>query len=166
MSLYNVTSEMQALLTMLEAGEVSSEDLKDTIESVELEWNERADAVISAIKNLISEAEAIRGEEIALAARRKRKESAAERLKEYLTASMQALGKPKYESPRHAVSFRKSYRINITDEDALLKWARINAPDIVKEGKPSVSKESIKALIGEVNVPFVTADEINNIQIK
>ena len=165
MSLYTLTGDLVALLNMLQQDEYTEEDLKDTIEMVSEEWGERAEAVLAVIKNLTAEAEDIRVEEQALAKRRKKKEKAVERLTEYLSASMQALDMPRYESARHCVSFRTSHRIRITDEAALLEWARENAPEIIKRGEDSISKDEVKALARTTNVPYMATDTIKNIQI-
>lgn len=166
MSLYSLTGEMLELLSMMEAEEIPEDAISDTLEAIGSEWNVKADAIISAIKNISAEAEAIREEVANLNARLKRKATTVERLKAYLTSAMQALNMPRFESARHAVSFRRSYRTKITDEAALLEWAEANAPDIIKRGADKISTEALKRLAQSVNVPYVVADEIQNIQIK
>lgn len=166
MSLYTITEEMQALSEMLEAGEMSEEELQDTIEAVTLEWDAKVDDIISVIKNMEAEAEDIRDEEKKLAERRRKKERAAERIRAYLTNSMLRLGRTWYDSPRHEVSFRRSSRIRITDEGALIEWAKINAPSIFKEQAPEISKDKLKVVLDAINVPHVVVESVDNIQIK
>ncbi len=166
MSLYTITEEMQALSAMLEAGEVSEEDLKDTIEAVTLEWDAKVDDIISVIKNMEAEAEDIRDEEKNLALRRRKKERAAARLRTYLSDAMLRLRRTRYDSARHEVSFRRSSRVRITDEAALIEWAKINAPTIFKEQAPEISKDKLRTVMDAVNVPYTVLESVDNIQIK
>ena len=165
MSLYQNTMDMLELHNLLNSGEVSEEDLSDTIESIGAAWEERAEAVLCVIKNMRAEAAGIKAEEDRLAARRRAKERSADRLEDYLSRAMQALHMPKYESVRHKVSFITSHRIRVTDEAALLEWARENAPEVIKHGEDTISKDAIKTLVRTVNVPYVANDEHQNIQI-
>jgi hypothetical protein len=165
MSLYTITEEMQALSAMLEAGDVAEEDLRDTIEAVTLEWDAKVDDIISAIKNNEAEAEAIRAEEIRLANRRKRKERTAEWLRGYLSEAMAHLDRREYESARHRVSFRRSSRIRITDQHALVEWAKTNATAILRYKEPDISKEALGTLMEAVDVPYCFIERNDNIQI-
>jgi hypothetical protein len=151
---------------MLEAGEVSEEDLRDTIEAVTLEWDAKVDDIISVIKNIEAEAENIRAEEKRLAERRRKKERAAERIRAYLADAMQRLGRTRYDSARHEVSFRRSSRIRITDEEALIEWAKNNAPSIFREQRPEISKDKLRTVMDAVNVPYTVLESVDNIQIK
>ena len=166
MSLYTVTSELAELLTLIEEGEIPEEAIADTLESVNLAWEERAEAVISAIKNLCAESEAIKAEEDKLAERRKKKEKGIKRLKEYLAVSMQSVGRTSYESSKHLVSFRKSTAIRITNEAELISWARENTPDVLTTPDPKISLTKIKDIRKNIDVPYVVLDTNINIQIK
>ena len=166
MTLYQQTSEMLDLLARIEAGEIPEEAIADTLEAVESDWRERVDAVISAIKNITAEADAIDEETCHLANRAGAKRKTVERLKKYLTDSMQAVGAPAYESPRHLVTFRKSTRTVVTDSVALLEWARENAPETIKQSPEYVSISAIKDKLAELDVPGVSRVTAANIQIK
>lgn len=164
MTLYEVTCEMMELKYLL-SHEFTEDDLRDTIEAIGKEWDDKAEAIIGVIKDLRAEVEAIRAEEKRLAERRKKKERNAERLERYLTEAMQALDMKKYESARHQVRFITSHPARITDEAALIEWARDNAPEVIKHGEDSISLEAVKTLAKTVNVPYVAIDDVQNIQI-
>lgn len=167
MSLYSITTEYQRLITAIEDGEIPEEAIADTIEGLSAEWNERAEAVTSAIKNLMAEADMIKAEESALKARRQAKENTAQRLVEYLSRSMQAIGCENYESARHSVSFKKSTAICITDENAFLTYALTEYPSAVRHKETfEPDKTVIKELLKTVNLPHVAVEERLNIQIK
>lgn len=165
MSLYKLTIDMLELDHLLNSGEFTEDELRDTIEMISGEWDKKAEAVITVIKNYRAEIENIKREEISLAKRRKSKENAVERLEAYLTDAMERLGKERYESARHQVSFSRSERLHITDYDALLEWAKANAPDIVHEGKATIYKDDLKAL-GDAVSMYVEVETRNNIQIR
>lgn len=165
MTLYGLTMDMIELINMLNRGEYTEEDLKDTIEGIGECWNDKAEAVLGLIKDFRADVDAIRAEEKKLADRRKKKERDAERLERYLAEAMQALDMKRYESARHQVSFRMSHPARITDEVALLEWARVNAPEVIKHGADSISLEAVKTLAKTVNVPYVAIDDVQNIQI-
>lgn len=65
------------------------------------------------IKNLISEADAIRNEEAALKARREAKTKKADRIAEYVKGYLLMDGRPKYETPRVLMQIRKSEAVEI-----------------------------------------------------
>lgn len=167
MSLYQMTTDFRRLLEAIESGEIPEEAISDTLEAVNGAWEERAEAVLAAIKGLKAEAKAIKDEEAVLAERRKKKTQTVERLSEYLASSMRAVGKDRYESARHVVSFRRSSAVRITDVDAFISYATLNHPEAVRIKETlEPDKEAIKELIKTVNLPYVAIDVNENIQIK
>nr|UVX73238.1 MAG: hypothetical protein [Bacteriophage sp.] len=88
----------------------------DELEELEASREAKLEAVGLFIKDLNAEVAAFKAEEKALTERRKAKERRVEQLKEYLAFSMQAHGDKKLDTPKVRLSFRKSTRIEITDE--------------------------------------------------
>lgn len=155
----------QAVVTILENGLVfdpeTGEILWDEENFAELEIHrtEKIENVALYIKGLESDAAAIRAEEKALAERRNVKEKKAERLRDYLTRSMEAFGDTKLETPRVALSFRKSEAVEIEDE-TLISQDFINY-------KRTVDKAGIKkALKAGKYVHGAQLVERKNLQIK
>lgn len=167
MSLYSITTEYQRLIADIEDGIIPEEAIADTLDSVTGEWEERAEAVVSAIKNISAEARAIAAEEAALKARKLKKENTVKRLSQYFASAMLSIGRISYESAKHSVSFKKSEAVQITDMDAFLEYARENLPDALRR-KETVEpdKDFIKKLLKESELPFVTLEIRQNIQIK
>ena len=164
-SLYSLTTELQTLLDAISEGEIPEEAIADTLEGLQGEIDVKIDSVLDAFKTLKAEAGAIRDEENRLAERRRRKEAATDRIKEYLATELGKLGKARHESARHSVSFRRSSKVIILDEDAFIKWALDNDRDDLYRVK--VTREANKeALAKAENIPFVTVEENRNIQIK
>lgn len=155
-----------AVLTVLENGLVFDEETgevlfdEDNFAQLEGERNDKLEAVALFVKSLEAEAAAMKAEEKALAERRGVKERKAERLRRYLSDSMQLFGDTKLETTRCSLSFRKSEAVEITDPNAL-------RPDLWKQPAPQPDKTAIKKAIkaGEV----VTGAQIvtrQNLQIK
>ena len=108
MRLYEIRDSYLEFLELVANGEIPEEAIEGTKEFLEVDLTDKVDNIASYIKNLTAEAFAIREEEKALAERRQVKEAKIDRLKEYLSSNLQALGKDLVETPRNRVSFRKS----------------------------------------------------------
>lgn len=165
--LYELTSTYASLIAAIENGEIPEEAVADTLEAVEGEYEEKCDNVISAIKNLQAEAEAIKAEADKLIERQKAKIRQVENLIAYLTESMNRVGKTKHESAKHLVTFRASKALEIDDVDAYLAWAKEHAPETVKTTvteKPIAAE--IRNLLDKTEVPHVHIAVRQNIQIK
>lgn len=100
-----------------ETGEIlfDAEDL----EALEAAREAKLEGCAIIIKQLEAEAAAFKAEEAALAERRKAREAKAQRMRDYLASSMLAAGEAKMETPRCAVSFRRSEAVEIVNAEAL-----------------------------------------------
>ena len=155
----------QAVLTVLDGGLVFDEETgeiywdEDNFAQLEMERNAKLENVALYIKGLEADASAIRAEEKALSERRSIKEKTAERLRGYLTLSMEAFGDKKLETPRVALSFRRSEQVEVFDESML--------PNRFCKTKITPDKTAIKKAIkdGET-VEGAILMERQNLQIK
>lgn len=120
-TLYKITDAINSVIENgfsldEETGEVfDSQDL----ETLGLDFETKAENVACYIKNLQSDAAAIREEEKNLAARRQSKERKAQRLKEYLEECLLLAGTERIETPRCKISFRSSTKIEIVEESLI-----------------------------------------------
>ena len=100
------------------------------------------------IKNQEAEIAAIKAEKDALDKRMKSKKAQIDSLKHYLSCSMQSIGMERLETPRNAISFRKSTSLYIADEEAFkeqypnlcitettIKIPKADVTKMIKEGK-------------------------------
>lgn len=157
----------QAVLAVLDNGLIFDEETgeilfdEDNFDQLEMLRSDKMENVALYIKSVEADAAAIKAEEKALKDRREVKEKKAERLRDYLTRSMQTFGDTKLETPRVALSFRKSEQVEIVDEGKL-------PPDYCRT-KTTVTpdKAAIKKAIksGEA-VDGATLVERQNLQIK
>lgn len=93
MTLYELTTELQTLMEMLEDPELDEQAVKDTMEGVEGEYDDKVDSWLRVVKSLEAEGKAIREEEKRLQGRRIAIENNTKRMKEFVMMSMRAVGK-------------------------------------------------------------------------
>ena len=169
MKLYELTSEYNTLLNMLdEESEISTEAITDTLESISAEIEVKADNIACVLKNLYAEIAAIKAEETRLAERRKSKEAAYDRIKQYLSDELQKANVSKVETARNKITFRRSESVDLlVDENAFINWATENRDDLLTYKQPTINKTAIKAAIkGGANIVGAQIVEKQNIQIK
>lgn len=137
----------------------------EKLESLHLEREQKIENIALYVKNLTSEAAAIRAEEKALAERRKAKENKAESLKQYLSF---ALDGAKFETPKVNVSFNKSSGVKVTDKEDLIHWLEFSGlDDCIRYKTPEPDLNKVKALLkqGE-KVEGAELENRENINIK
>lgn len=165
-TLYKINS---LLLQAIEANEEVEGAYTDTIEALQLEFNEKIDNLACYIKNINAEVEAMKYEEKALAERRKAKEKKVNRLVGYMKECLKSQNISKLDTPRNLVSIRKCPKsINIQNETQLIEWAERTGfeCDICKT-KITVSKTDVKQLIDKgIDVPFVEIVQGESLSIK
>ena len=103
MNLYEIENEILNCVDM-ETGEIV--DIKK-LESLQMERDQKIENIGCWIKNLLSDAEALKSEKENLARRQKVAESKATSLKEYLSRYLDG---EKFKSTRVAISFRSGTR--------------------------------------------------------
>lgn len=150
MKLYEIENDYLSLLEAIENGEVPEEGIADTLEAVKGEIEAKADNIACLLKTLNAEIVAINAEELKLRERRRVKEAAHDRLKAYLSDSLQRLGIDKIETARNAISFRKSEAVEIPD--GFVDWAVKNRDDLVTYGKPKANLTEIKKILKDGGV--------------
>ena len=135
-ALYEIDKDLEQILTQVdeETGELDIDDA--ALDALMLERTQKLEGMACLVKNWDAEADAIRAEEKALAERRQRLEKNAERMKQRL---QDALAGEKLETPRVAVSWRKSRSVEI--DDALF-WEN-PAEMFIRYKEPEVNKKAV-----------------------
>lgn len=123
-SLYEIDRDIQAFIDGLfemadENGEVDID--MDILENLKEQRQTKLENIALYIKNLASDAQAIKEEEITLAERRKRLERKCERLKGILVRSMMENNEKELSSARYCAKIRDSKATEIFDMDSLPK---------------------------------------------
>ena len=143
MKIYDIDNAILECID-LETGEIID---TDRLEALKMEREAKIENVALWIKELKAEAEAIKTEKLALAERQKVAENKAESLKKWLAW---VLDGQKFSTARCAVSFRKSQKVEVTEEglenlmksgnDALLTY---KAPEPNKKAIAEAIKDGL-----------------------
>lgn len=166
MRLYELTTDFLSFVEAVDNDEIPEEAIADTLESIELAIEDKADNMACLLKNLDAEITAFKTEENRLAERRKAKEKTYDRIKDYLAENLQRVGIDKMETVRNKITFRKSESVEV-DEVAFIKWAEKERDDLLTYSEPKVNKTAVKKALKDgakvVGASIVTRQ---NIQIK
>ena len=154
MNLYQINSEILGCVDA-ETGEIFD---VEKFEELSLERDAKVENVCLWIKNLKAEAEALKAEKDAFAARQKSAEKKMESLKRYISGYLECTP---FASAKVKVSFIKSESLEI-DDDTII-------PDeYLKPKEPDVDKIALKSALksGIIHIDGVRIVEKKNIQIK
>ena len=141
MTLYEICKELKEFEFEIdeETGEILNEDELDRLE---LSKNEKIENICLYIKNLRSEAEALKLEKDRFDAREKSARNKAERLASYL---QRMLDGETYKSLRAEVSYRKSESVKCDDVSLVPEeFLRYKSPELRKGAVKSALKNGVK----------------------
>lgn len=166
MNLYEINEQIESILSQVDENGELTDEVLEQLEQLAIDEQTKVENTALFIKHLLSDAKAIRQEEISLAERRRNKESKAERLKGYLSAYLAARDYKKYETSKVALSFRSSSPLAIGDKDELIRYLKANYADLVKVTE-DIDKTGVKKLIQDGHeIPHAVIEDKQNIQIK
>ena len=155
MNLYDIEYEITNCVDS-ETGEIIDEKRLDALQMAR---EKKIENILLWIKNLKSEASAIRDEEKKLADRRQSDEKKAESLTQYV---QNVLNGEKFKTPRVTVSYRKSEAVIVDD----LGLMRKVCDDYLKYKDPEPDKAKIKAALKDgLPVPGCHLEKRNNMVI-
>lgn len=137
-----------------ETGEiVDIEKLND----LHMQFDDKVENIACFIKNLLSDAKAIKEEENNLASRRKSYENKANSLKKYLSDTLNG---QKFKTAKVSISYRKSESVDIENMKDVPE-------EYIKIAEPTVDKASAKqAIKSGIKIPGLRLAESKNIQIR
>ena len=163
MRLYDIDKALEEAIERAfdpETGELIDETAMEDIAALQLARDQKIEGIALWVKNLTAEAEALKKEKDAFAAREKAAKNKAERLKGYLAY---ALAGQKFKTDKVAISYRTSESVIFTDEIDIEQlpeeYLRRSAPELDK----TAVKEALKA--GEV-IEGLALQKRQSIQIK
>lgn len=169
-TLYEISDRYRGFMELVDSGEIEDmQAINDTLEAIQMEFDQKVDNIACLYKNLSGEADMIETEAKRQLERAKYKRNVCDRLKAYVAECMKSIGQEKFENERNKVSFTRSKSLDITDEEAL--YASLAAEDrldlvrIVTEKK--FDKTAIKkAIAGGAIFDGAVVEEHRNLQIK
>ena len=125
--LYEIKNEFNELLLMADEQGLSLDDIKDTMDGIEFEFEEKADSTAKMIKTLIADAEKDR-----LAKRETALRNSADNLKKYLETMMLEVKKKKFKTTLFSFNIQKNPKtVKVEVEELLPKKYLIKQPDKV-----------------------------------
>lgn len=148
MKLYEIADEYNQLLQLVDAGELTAEMIKDTLESIDAEFENKARNCMMIVAQLDSDSEGINAQIERLKVLKKSVDTSRESLAEYVKNGMLSIGKDKLDLGIFKLSIRApSKAVNILDESKIPSqfWR------IIPESKV-VDKNSLSAALKFGNI--------------
>lgn len=161
MTLYEIDSRLEALVDP-ETGEIAD---FEAFEALDMERNRKLENMACWIKNMKADMDSIAAEVKALQARKKVIENRTKRITAYL---QEALAGQKFETPRCAVTYRKSTAVEVSDPAVAVTYLEEHGyDDCLNYTLPTIDKTALKALLTDaVPVPECAVVQRQNMQIK
>ena len=130
MKLYELTGQYLEISNMMSDPDIDPQLIADTLESLDGEFGDKAEAYGKIIRNYQCMIDAIAAEKNRLDARKKTYENAIENMKNRLLMSMIAIDKKKIQTPLFLFSVKsKPPKLEIDNEEKVPKKYRISQPD-------------------------------------
>lgn len=130
--LYEIKNELNELLLMADEQGLSLDDIKDTMDGIEFEFEEKADSTAKMIKTLIADADSVKAEKDRLAKRETALRNSADNLKKYLETMMLEVKKKKFKTTLFSFNIQKNPKtVKAEVEELLPKKYLIKQPDKV-----------------------------------
>lgn len=140
----------------------------DTLEGIEGEVEQKLLKLACFVKNIDSDALAIKAEKDKLAKRQKSTENKSKRIREYILNVMQTMNIKKIESPVAVIKYSEGREsVKIADDNQFISWAEVHNGGLLSYKQPDISKTAVKAAInaGE-KIPFASLEKTPTINIK
>ncbi len=161
MNLYEIDDKIKQAFegsVDLETGEIIDLEAYEALNSLQMDFNEKAEGILLWIKNLKAEAEALKKEKQAFEARQKAATNRAESLTRYISG---VLNGDAFKTSRVSATWRKSEAVEYTGEVTALP------EDCLRLKDPEIDKTELKRLLKSgVEIPGAQVIVKNNIQIR
>lgn len=150
-SLYELSEQYATLQEMMYDPEADEQILRDTMEAIWGEIEEKADGYAGILFGMKADIDVLKAEEERLYNRRKRLEERSAWLKENLMANMQAIGKEKFKTARFSFSIQK----NGGKEPLIIDGTVDDIPGkFLIPQPPVVNNEAVRQLLAEKQVDW------------
>ena len=139
MTLFDLTNEYKAILSLAEEEGTDPEIIATHLEDIDVAIEDKADSIAYILTQLGGDVAVLKEEEARLAKRRRGIQANADRIKKLLEDTMRETGKTKIKTPFHTFFFSKS-RETVKVLDATMLPARFLIPQ-----EPKVDTEALLA---------------------
>lgn len=140
-ALYEISKQYQELATLAEAGDDDlALALKDTMEGIEGEFQEKGKALAMVTLNMDGDLDAIQAQIDRLSERKRVLVNRKESLKEYLRTNMEASGITKITHPLFTITLGKGKPIVVIDEESKIPDEYMNTKVTSTPSKVDIAK--------------------------
>lgn len=160
MKLYEITGALLELLEMAEEKDLDQQTINDTMEAVELEFEEKADGYAKVIKTLDGNVDLLDKEINRLTERKKTVKSNIASIKKNLENAMIATGKRKFKTLLFNFGIQKNPAALIIDDESQIPQ------EYLVPQEPKVDKAAIKDYLKENEVEWAHLTQTESLRIK
>ena len=160
MKLYEITGEILELLTMAEDLELDQKMIRDTMEGLDFEFEEKAEAYAKVVKTLEMDIAGLDEEIQRMTKRKATIKNNIDRLKRSLEGAMIATGKRKFKTALFGFGIQKNPpSLNVLDESKI--------PDeFWIEQQPKLDKKAALAYVKENKVDWAELSQTESLRIR
>ena len=129
-TLYEIKGQFKELMEMADECNLTQDDIKDTLEGLDYELEEKADAYAKVIRTLECDVDSVDAEIKRLTDKKMRIQNNISSMKRSLESTMIELGRKKIKTPLFGFNIQKNPpSVNILDESKVPDNFRIKQPD-------------------------------------
>lgn len=160
MKLYDISERYKNLMQLMEEGEVPEDILKESLNSVEEEFEEKANNIAKLVKTEKAEVAVLKEEIKRLTNRAKAKENNSKNLQKYLEENMIMAGKEKFKTTLFSFNIQANAKsLKIIDENLIPEKYKFTEVNYLKD----VIKNDIK---NGLDVPGVDLVQTRSLRIR
>lgn len=160
MKLYEITGEILELLTMAEDLELDQKMIRDTMEGLDFEFEEKAEAYAKVVKTLEMDIAGLDEEIQRMTKRKATIKNNIDRLKKSLENAMIATGKRKFKTALFGFGIQKNPpSLNVLDESKIPEEFWI-------EQQPKLDKKAALAYVKENKVDWAELSQTESLRIR
>ena len=160
MKLYEITGEILELLTMAEDLELDQKMIRDTMEGLDFEFEEKAEAYAKVVKTLEMDITGLDTEIQRMTKKKTTIKNNIDRLKRSLEGAMIATGKRKFKTPLFGFGIQKNPpSLNVLDESKIPEEFWI-------EQQPKLDKKAALAYVKENKVDWAELSQTESLRIR
>jgi hypothetical protein len=165
--LYELVGQYRSLEALESSDDLPPEVIRDTLDGLEGQLQEKATNVALFVRNLESVADAIDEAAATMQARGTRLRARAQSLQQYLLFNLQAAGISKVESPFFTLTVKKNPPTVVIDSENLIPAKFMRTPEPPPPPKPAPDKKAIgDAIKAGEEVPGAHAEQRERLEIK
>ena len=160
MKLYEITGEILELLMMAEDLELDQKMIRDTMEGLDFEFEEKAEAYAKVVKTLEMDIAGLDEEIQRMTKKKATIKNNIDRLKRSLEGAMIATGKRKFKTPLFGFGIQKNPpSLNVLDETKIPEEFWI-------EQQPKLDKKAALAYVKENKVDWAELSQTESLRIR